>query len=452
MKTLRKLAFIGMLASSLLSYNNLNAQAKRIRVVDALLYNVDSLKNNAGIPNLKVKFNNSNLTTNQEGYVDLIDKVNDKDNLDSKAMLNVLQEGNNLSFNFRGKANLEIYDILGRKIYSAADFNRIKYDFKNNNERIPNGAYFYKLNSENYLNAGMFIALFNDNGFNVYLKKNSLSKVSQNTNKNNSSENKNNSRNNSGLEKIVNAQVNLDIKDEEIASVDSVNNLGEYFDISMKTTLDSIPDIVYMIPNLNFDSKEYRNILDFIKYFSKFTNETTRTRYYKWYKKDMPIKLFHNHAQAPGQNYIDAVDSAVSSLSNNSFETMTSFNYKNYLLPKMKLFEEVFSKPDTGCSMDYSSTISHVMFLFYPGTNGLPRGPPLNADVYVANDRGNDWGIVPRETKHELGHVLFASSRHSKSPNHNIGSYQYISLDEGKAIRIIYSLPDLQDMKIYTED
>ena len=119
----------------------------------------------------------------------------------------------------------------------------------------------------------------------------------------------------------------------------------------------------------------------------------------------------------------------------------------------MNLFQEVSANPDTGATMEYAGGISHVITLWYGPTAGLPRGPPYFDWVYIDTSSNNPLAIIS-DTKHEFAHVLFASARHSKDPKHASigGGGLIISPDEGKAIRISYSLPDLQDMKIYKED
>jgi hypothetical protein len=123
----------------------------------------------------------------------------------------------------------------------------------------------------------------------------------------------------------------------------------------------------------------------------------------------------------------------------------------------MNLFQEVSTKPDTGSSMNYTSNLSHLVSYWYGPTAGLARGPPFYSTIYVNNTMENTeiWFFpISGETKHEIGHDLFSSPRHSLDKNHKMvgGGGGYISLDEGKSIRITYSLPDLQDMSIYKED
>ena len=443
MKTWQKLGLIASVIGSTFLPSKANAQIiqnKRIRMVDTILYNVDSLKQYSGIPDLKFKINGVELRTDSQGYIDLVTKVqddNNKDNIANKDFLNVSLQGSKLNFNYKGEASLIIYDLLGREVKTFSNYdNNIKWDFTNNyNERIANGFYRYVLKSKHGIKRGDLITMFGSGQPYVYQKTpveignaergSSLAKVSN-------------------LESVLSQS--LTITDEDSLSVDGVTGLGDYFDVEASyASLDSIPDVIHMIPNLSFDSEQYRNILHFLKYMTRSDGGSAGNVILPRF--NFPIKHFHNKATAPNQDYIAAVDSAVSQDHNNSWESMTVFNHKDYSLSALNLFEEVVADPDTGSTMDYTSTLSHVIFdrwAPYPG-------PPLHAIVYVDNSTTNNLRII-RETKHELGHVLFSSARHSTDTSHNIQSGQYISKDEGKTIRIIYSLPDLQDMSIYKED
>ncbi len=445
MKTWQKLGLIASLVGASFGLfnqanqaNAQNIQNKRIRMVDTILYQVDSLKQYSGIPNLKFNINGAELRTDAQGYVDIVTKVNEEEQISNKDFLNVALQGGNLRFNYAGEASLTIYDLLGREVKTFNNYdNNITWDFTNNyHEKIANGFYLYALKKQDKIEHGSLITMFNQGLPYVYLKQ--KRKDNQGT------------RSSSSLSKASNLESllsqSLSITDEDSLSVDGVTGLGKYFDVEASyASLDSIPDVIHMIPNLSFDSEQYRNILHFLKYMTRSDGGSAGNVILPRF--NFPIKHFHNKATAPNQDYIAAVDSAVSQDHNNSWESMTVFNHKDYSLSALNLFEEVVADPDTGSTMDYTSTLSHVIFdrwAPYPG-------PPLHAIVYVDNSTTNNLRII-RETKHELGHVLFSSARHSTDTSHNIQSGQYISKDEGKTIRIIYSLPDLQDMSIYKED
>lgn len=440
MKSWRKLALLAsFLGAGLGLFNNANAQTKRIRVVDPILYKVDALKNNAGIPNLKVNLNGSNFITNDSGYVDLVTNVEFIRNND---FLNINLKDNNLFFNYNGQASLRIYDLLGKEVKHFDNmYENLRYDFTNNfNQRISNGIYFYVLDKKDKIETGAFMTLFNQDNVEVYLKNRNKDRKASKS---------------SGLNKPSNLEsyLTLSIKDEDIPSTDGIHDLGEYFDIDAEyPDLNSIPEIINMIPVLPFTSPYYRNILHFTKYITISDGTNNSNHLVRWYNKDLPIKLFYNKATAPNPYYIAAVDSAISPLSINSWESMTSFNYKGYVLPKMDLFTESSSNPDTGAKMDYSTDWSHYIMLWYPPIPEVIGNPPYYAWVYVANNIGDNWYRISSETKHELAHILFTTPRHSTDTNHNIQSGQYITKDEGNTVRIIYSLPNIYDMRIYKED
>ena len=441
MKLLQKLILIpGIIGMGFGLFDKADAQSKRIRVVDTIFYGSenDSLIEKSGIPDLKVNFNGKESITDNDGYVDLATRIKDREDLEEKNDLKIINNNDYVVFDFDNKASLEIYNINGEKVKDFNEnYDKIIWDFKNNHGiKVANGVYPYRLIKKDEIKKGRLNILFGEGKNKVF--RSPITSINRKTN----------------LEKIL-SNYSLSIKDEDTVSSDSINGLGEYFDIKADyLTLDDIPDVIHMIPVLEFESSYYKNILHFIRYMTESLDSNFRQELLTWYSKDRPIKLFWNKDTAPNQLYIDAVDSATSNTAPNSWESMNAFNYKNFNLTPLNLFEEVDAQPDTGSSMDYTDTVSWVDWVWYGPTKGLPRGPPYHAIVYIKNDWGDYWPGISRETKHELGHDLFSSSKHSADPKHNMrsGSYKYISKDEGKSIRIIYSLPDLQNMSIYRSD
>ncbi|AJF62242.1 MAG: hypothetical protein QT11_C0001G0084 [archaeon GW2011_AR20] len=439
MKTWQRLALLGSLFGALnLGFNsqsNAQTQTKKVRIVDAILNCVDSLRNVAGIPNLKITWDGNAYTTNSEGYVDLVTGVKDDYDNQNKDFLNVSLQNNSLNFSYNGNASIKFYDILGREIKSYDDSEKnINWDFTNSsNHRINSGTYFYVLNKNGNIKAGKLVF---GKDFGVYLGNETNDKKA-----------------NVILEDRILAKTQvlenqtLSIKDEEMLSTDGTNNLGEYFDIEANYSgLDEVPDTINMIPVLPFESANYRNILHFVKYITKTDGTTPNTRLKRF---ELPIKSFRNASTAPNSNYVAAFDSATSSNHDNSWESMTSFNHKGHMLPKMNLFEEVFVDPDTGITLDYTSNFSHMIF-----DKRDPNNSPLHAIVYVDKDNLSNNLAIISDTKHENGHGLFGTDVHSSDSKHAMlgGGGLVISNGEGKSIRIIYSLSNLDDIKIYKED
>ena len=430
MKIWKKIGLIGAFLGALnFGFNSAKAQTqpKNVRLVDALIHQVDTL--NSGIANQVIEWGSYKFKTNSQGYIDFLTGVDDpKDNEGNKDFLNRYVMNNNLVFQYNGFGNLKVYDILGRELFNSENkYNSINFDFSN----LSSGMYLYKLSTENGgIKTGAFTTVKGSNAVNFKESSKSFSK---------------NNKSSSRLSKLENIAGNFKIRDEEITSADSVTNLGDYFDIEADySSLDEIPSVIKMIPVLPFDSPYYRNILHFIKYMTSNDGTGVDTKLGRF---GIPIKAFRDSASAPNQTYIAAFDSATSSNHDNSWESMTSFEHKGINLPKMNLFEEVTANPDTGIAMDYTTNFSHVIFNKWDFSNGTP----LHAFVYV-NNNTNVEPVIILETKHEIGHTLFGSSGHSLDPNHNINGAQYISKDESKSIRIIHSLPNLQNMDIYKED
>lgn len=449
MKNWQKLAllgsFIGALNSGFNSENNAQAQTKKVRVVDCLLNKIDSLT--SGIPNLYVAFNGKNYRTDSNGYFDVSTGVKDNNKIENKDLLNVNLQGSNLVFQYNGNARLKIYNLIGQEVFTSEQVNNANLNLSN----LASGMYLYILDREGSVGTagsdrGAFTSIKGNNGVNLYLKKNKDNEVNNKNINSNKLRKLEDITKSSGTNKTGSVgTLALTIKDELITSQDSVTNLGEYFDIETShNNLDEVPNVINMIPVLQFDSPYYKNILNFIKYMTQTDGSTLDNILRKF---NIPIKAYNNSVSAPNQNYIAAFDSAISQNENNSWESITSFDYKGKKLPKMNLFEEVTSNPDTGISMDYSTNFSHTIRDKW--NTDFTR--PLHAKVYIANNR-TDWESVVRETKHELGHIIFTGPRHSADLNHIMQSAQYISKNEGEAVRLIYSLPNVKDMSIYKED
>lgn len=208
---------------------------------------------------------------------------------------------------------------------------------------------------------------------------------------------------------------------------------------------------VLMIPNLEIVGDFYGNILNLIKSMTRSRGnqeDNGNTTMARW--SEIPIDLFFNRSTAP-DGYTDALIQAIGDAEVDTlegWENKTGFLYKGKRLEPLNLFYEVLQDPKVGLAMDYSGNLSHNVI-----DESLSDGTPKHGVVYIDNNLG--YPILKiRDHLHEFGHALrYGRGTESIDTTHVMqpGNLEIV-FEEGAAVRIMYMLPNKQNMVYYIED
>lgn len=238
----------------------------------------------------------------------------------------------------------------------------------------------------------------------------------------------------------------LSIRDE------ATNEVRDYFDYKEKIYVNNnLEKTVAIIPNLEMEGTYYGDILNLIKSMTRTrgtTDDGGNTTLKRW--NEIPIALFFNRSTAP-TGYIDALIQAVGDTENDTlegWENKTGFLYNGQELEPLDLFYEISEDPETGLAMDYSDSLSHVVI-----DKSFTDGTPKHGIVHINNTLLYP-SLRKRDHLHEFGHALRYGREIESKDDAHVMKYgiRRIAFEEGVAVRVMYKLPNKQNMSYYLED
>ncbi len=266
------------------------------------------------------------------------------------------------------------------------------------------------------------------------------------------------------------------VRDEAIASVDSVNNLGNYFDINKKLLMTSdISDTLMIIPTFNSDfgdTNNYvfaskpdvhgryptrnKNFLHLLKWsadliYSPFYRNTPDSRMLRW-KKDW-LAVYIDSTLAPDSRWTSATLQAIGDSNDPNgigWENMTSFFYKSQTLYPLNIVRFTSDSTQADIIIKYHNGSSHNNFVYTTDPDGYEY--PVSDTMFIENASG---GRLFGVDAHEEGHWGLPQTREGNDPAYVMvggGGNQLIHPDEGTLCRIKWILRPKHDLGIYLED
>jgi hypothetical protein len=297
-----------------------------------------------------------------------------------------------------------IYDILGRKV--------ITQDEKELNLRdLSSGVYFYQVNNGN----GMFTGMLNNLegklvGYTLPKEINNIENrflLHKETIDKNINETKPLSKGGIGTAGSNSTKrFRLEIRDE-LDTNHTPSGIGQFNDIVQEAdSLNEFQNKYQMIYNFPITSSYKPNFLSLFKAeVFNAGNANGDTLLLAWLSNQKhPYKIFHNRTQAPDTGLFNsALDELL-----NEIKDSTQINYRNNVLPKLNLFEEISAYDDRSINMDYTGNLSATIPEYFnaPNGSGLPTGNPANATVKI-NKNQTDHEFIKYSMAHELVHHAF---------------------------------------------